>query len=443
MIELLKQLESPPAVQQSACTLPIRGRLLYAVNHSYPFSSNGYAVRTHGVASALVRAGVEVIAISRPGSPWDRPGFNDAGFALEHRIDGVHYVHLPDPRQAGMALPEYTLQASYAFAEVLRVFRPQAVMAASNWHNALPAAMAAQTVGLPFFYEVRGFWEISQASRDSGWGDTPGFAEAVAGETAIARAAECVFTLNRHMREELMRRGVADECIDLVPNGFIDMHHAEDKRLQRHDLGVRSQFLVGYVGSFNSYEGLEDLITAVALLRGRGVDVTLMLVGSSTRAGGVAVNDCPVIRAYRELASRLGIVDYVYLPGRVSPENVSIYYDLMDVVVIPRRPDAVSELVSPLKPLEAAALGKRVLMSDVAPLVDLGSLCPNFSYFTKGDIDSLAERLGDLLAAGDFSPIRCDSLGSMSWAHNIEPILAAINATRSSGCGLSQSSRNG
>ena len=124
MIDLLNQLEvALPAVPKTSFALPIRRRLVYAVNHSYPYSSNGYAVRTHGVASALVQSGVEVIAVSRPGSPWDRVGFDDAGFALEHRIDGVRYVHLPSPRLSGQALPTYTVQAAEVFAELLRVFR--------------------------------------------------------------------------------------------------------------------------------------------------------------------------------------------------------------------------------------------------------------------------------------------------------------------------------
>lgn len=434
MIDLLKQLEtSTTAAPQASPVLSIRRRLLYAVNHSYPFSSNGYAVRTHGVASALVRAGVDVIAVSRPGSPWDRAGFVDAGFALEHRIDGVRYVHLPSPRLSGQALPAYTAQAVEAFAELLRVFRPQAVMAASNWHNALPAALAARAVGLPFFYEVRGFWEISQASRDPGWADSPGFAHEVAGETAVARAAQRVFTINRLMRDELVRRGVEAARVDLVPNGFPgwpdDRALAVGDMPTRTALGIRARYVVGYVGSFNVYEGLEDLIEAVALLRQRGVDVDLALVGSGEFRGiGAGQATDPTTQAYQALAKQLGIGAHVFMPGRIKPDEAAGYYALMDVVVIPRRPFAVSEIVSPMKPVEAAAHGKRVLLSDVSPLADLAPLCSNFSYFTKGVVGSLADRLGDLLAAGDFSPPRCEALAALTWEKNVAPMVAAMGS---------------
>lgn len=432
MDDLLTQLQSPtPIAWPDSSYLPIQRRLIYAVNHSYPFSSNGYAVRTHEVASALVQSGVEVIAVSRPGSPWDRAGFADAGFALEHRIDGVRYVHLPSPRLSGKSLHAYTVQVAQAFAELARVFRPQAVMAASNWHNALPAALAARAAGLPFFYEVRGFWEISQASRDPGWADSPGFAHEVAGETAVARAAQRVFTINRLMRDELVRRGVEATRVDLVPNGFPgwpdDRALAVGDMPTRTALGISTRHVVGYVGSFNVYEGLEDLVEAVALLRRRGVDLALVLLGSGEPRGiGVGQAADPAAQAYRALAEQLEISAHVVMPGRVKPDDAGGYYALMDVVVIPRRPYAVSEIVSPMKPLEAAAHGKRVLMSDVAPLTDLAPLCPNFSYFTKGNVGSLADKLGALLAAGDFSPPRCEALTELTWKKNVAPMAAAM-----------------
>lgn len=432
MNDLLTQLQFPtPTAWPDSSYLPIQRRLIYAVNHSYPFSSNGYAVRTHGVASALVQSGLEVIAVSRPGSPWDRAGFVDAGFALEHRIDGVRYVHLPSPRLTGKSLAGYTAQAAQAFSEVLRVFRPQAVLAASNWHNALPAALAARAAGLPFFYEVRGFWEISQAARDPAWADSTGFAHEVAGETAVARAAQRLFAINRFMRDELVRRGVAAARVDLVPNGFAGWPDDCVQRAAptRAALGIGARHVVGYVGSFNVYEGLEDLIETVARLRKRGVDVALVLVGSGEPRGmGVGQAADPAAQAYRALAEQLGIGAHVVMPGRVKPDEAAGFYALMDVVVIPRRPFAVSEMVSPMKPLEAAAHGKRVLLSDVAPLADLAPLCPHFSYFTKGNVSSLADKLGALLTAGDFSPPCCEALAGLTWEKNVAPMVAAVEA---------------
>ena len=50
-------------------------RIAYVVSHSFPYSSNGYAVRSHEVARALIARGHEVVVFNRPGRPWDIEGF--------------------------------------------------------------------------------------------------------------------------------------------------------------------------------------------------------------------------------------------------------------------------------------------------------------------------------------------------------------------------------
>jgi glycosyltransferase involved in cell wall biosynthesis len=435
MVDLMKRLTvKPSAVGASPLAYRVSNRVLYAVNHSMPFSSNGYAVRTHGVASALAKAGMEVIAATRPGTPWDQPGFDGRDFSCNHVIDGVRYLHSAEPKEQDCPLADYLARSAVVLKEKMRVFKPAAVMAASNWRCAMPAAIAARELGLPFFYEVRGFWEISRAAQNAEWARSTDFHQEVERETEVALAAQQVFTINRFMRDELVHRGVDRARVHLVPNGFAGWPTPQSvDALGRVDLGIKSRYVVGYVGSFNGYEGLEDLIEALAILRQRGVDVAVLLVGSSESRGLNVVNGaaCPATLAYRDLAQRLDIGSHVFMPGRVAPGLADQYYALLDVVVIPRRPFAVCEIVSPMKPLEAAAHGKRVLMSDVAPLVDLAGLCPNFSYFKKGDVQSLADEMMNVLAAANTPLPRCDALEALTWGKNVEPMVSAMNTMKS------------
>ena len=429
MPDLLQRLRTPSDAAPIAFPRP--RRVLYAVNHSLPYSSNGYAMRTHGVAVALARVGLDIIAVSRPGWPWHRPDGPAPDITLEHRLDGVRYLHLPRPSPSTLTPPEYLAQAATAWEQLLRVFKPQAVLAASNWQNALPAALAAHQTGRPFFYEVRGFWELSRAAREPTWAKTPDYTTEVVHETAVTQAAQRVFTLNRLMSDELQRRGLALDRIDLVPNGVPQATPpATTTNVSRTALGIQARRVLGYLGSFNAYEGLEDLIVAVAQLRQQGQDIALLLVGSATGAGGraLALDTCPLSAAYRALAKRHGLGDRLVFTGRVPPEQTSAYYALMDLVVIPRRPLSVCELVSPMKPLEAAAHGKRVVLSNVAPLADLEGLCPNFSYFEKGDINALARALAEQLAALDVNdaPILCPKLAELTWERNIAPMVKAF-----------------
>lgn len=426
MVELLKRLDCPKrSVSSKTVLFPIRQRLLYAINHAISFSSNGYAVRSHEISKALVQAGIEVIAITRPGFPWDRAVYRDTEISNENLISGVRYIHLPQPRQTDKSIPEYLNLATEKASEAIRLFRPQTIIAASNWHNALPWALAARSAHLPFFYEVRGFWEISRAAREPDWTGSAGYLEAVRGETAVAKAADKVFTINRHMRNELIRRGVDAERIELVPNGFPSPQPTKVGPT-RIELGIQTRYVVGYIGSFNDYEGIEDLIEAVARLRTRAVDVSLLLVGSSTQAAGISPEVCAESIKYKALANQFGIADYIYLPGRVAPQLVSAYYNLLNVVVIPRRPVAVCELVSPIKPLEAASYGKPVLLSDVEPLADIAKISTIFSTFSKGSIDSLTEKLYKLLAANRISTYTNEICDKYSWINTIKPIVQSL-----------------
>jgi len=418
---LARSAKTPPS-QPLSLRLP--NRLLYAINHCYPFSSNGYAVRTHSIATALVRSGVQVVAASRPGMPWDQQIINLQAFSCDHCIDGVRYLHRPTPSAWMTPKTAYLTACADAWAELIRVFKPTAVMAASNWRTALPAAIAAHETGLPFLYEVRGFWELSRAAKEPRWAGSLEYQQAVDCETRVACCAHRVFTLNRHMRNELVQRGIATKQVELVPNGFPGWKKTSAAQTLSHQsLGITSRYVFGYIGSFNDYEGLELLVEALALLRQCGVNVALLLVGSSASNGLETGKDCPAIQQYRKLARQLGVASYLHMPGRIHPEQVGEYYALLDVVVIARRPLPVCELVSPMKPLEAAAYGKQVLMSDVAPLADLSDVCGNFHYFAKGNVGALAEKLANLLRAGNFSPPRSQELETMRWDRTVQPMI--------------------
>jgi glycosyltransferase involved in cell wall biosynthesis len=405
-------------------------KLLYVVNHCFPFSSDGYAVRTHGLAKGLLSGGCKVIVASRPGMSWNKAGKNGAHFDTSHVIDSVRYVHTFSLREAAVEEETYLSRSVDVFSEMIAVFKPQAVMAASNWRNALPAAVAAREAGLPFFYEVRGFWEISNLSREPGSKNSEPFRQVVARETAVAQAATGVFTLNRFMRDELVRRGVSAKKIKLVPNGFsvkVSSMTNGDELILKQQLGIKSHYVVGYVGSFNSYEGIEDLIRAFAGVVAHEFDVSLLLVGSSAEGYGQNDGRCMVTQAYRQLADQLGLGNRLIMPGRVPADQVPGYYALMDVVVIPRRPDAVSELVSPMKPMEAAAHGKRVLLSDVGPLKDLLTVGPHFTCFQKGSVESLTDNLISLLSANDFEPGESAKLAQWTWPNIVKPMLDAFS----------------
>ena len=182
---------------------PIRKRVAYVVSHGKSYASNGYAIRTHGIAAALNKQGFDALCFVRPGRPWDF-GAKKKFAELQKEVEGVTYIHSP---WENFVVPKDVLERikvmALKFEELFRIYRPEIVLAASNYEVAFPAYIAAKKLGLPFHYEVRGFWEISRLSRDPNWENSDGYYEQVELESFLVSHADKLYTLNNAMVQEL------------------------------------------------------------------------------------------------------------------------------------------------------------------------------------------------------------------------------------------------
>lgn len=395
-------------------------RLAYVVSHSRPWSSNGYAARTGAIARALQDAGHEVIVFTRPGRPWDIDGFSaDTDVALDHKVDGIRHIHLPMPPMPG-ASPTARIRASAdILTEAFYAFRPAAVLAASNWESAEPARRAAGRMGAAFFYEHRGFWEMGAKETEAERSERRQ-------ETEIALGARAVFTLNGPMRQELERRGIPEGKIHLVPNGM-SFRVAGNKKLTRQKIGCKARYLLGYIGSLSAYEGVEDLLRLVALLRKGGgfgdpVDVAALIVGSDSPKGLVSQvsREDPAQDKLRQLSRDLGIADHTHFVSRLPEAEASAHYPLCDAIILPRRRTRVTELVPPLKPYAAAAWSLPVFMTDLPPLAEIAPEIHG-ELFPEGDIETLAAMVNKALLHGH--PARINTLShDLDWSQRVRPI---------------------
>jgi glycosyltransferase involved in cell wall biosynthesis len=422
---------------------PVPGRILYVLHKSLPDANDGYAMRSHGLARGLLARGVDLVCVTRPGFPYDlHPG---KGATPQHdpieTVDGVGYHRLVSPMRSEFpASPcEHMMHGSLAYLEgaVTRLVelvgqnRPACVMAASNLATALPACLAARELGLPFVYEVRGFWDITRASRD------PAYPLATTGrqerflEVATARAAERVITLTDPMREELIAREVAPERITLAPNACDPERFRpasrEDALVQRLRLPPHIP-VIGYVGSFNRYEGLDDLVSACAILRRRRLDFRLLLVGSEPAD---ETGRFPVTEKIRLIAAREGLGDWLIMPGRVPHDEVSDWYSLIDVAPFPRKALPVTELVSPLKPLEALAMAKAVAVSSVRGMQGMVHHGQTGLVFAQDDVEALVDALRMLLQDSEMRQGLGDAgrawiIEHRSWQHTADDVLRAL-----------------
>lgn len=376
-------------------------KLIYILSASLPQMQAGYAHRSHGLVKALSAQGVDVICVTRPGYPMDLVNMSDPEATFQGNcsdtVDGVTYHRITSPLRKGRSGLSYINAASHTLEAFVAKQLPAVVMAASNHMTALPALTAARRAGLPFVYEVRGFWEITNASRDTSYLNSIRYHNAIALETLAAQEADMVFTLNRPMEKELVRRGVPQHKIKLLPNACEPdkfTPRARDEALAQ-ELGIApNTTVIGFVGSFTPYEGLDELILACGELRRRGHDFRLLLVGDEAIFNRLQT---PLLPQLQALITQENLHSYVHFAGRVSSEDVPRWYSLIDIAPFPRKAMAVSELVPPLKPVEAMAMQKAVIASDVGALSDFVQDGVTGLMFPKGDINAFADGLEKLL----------------------------------------------
>ncbi|WP_193085949.1 glycosyltransferase [Halomonas sp. FME65] len=384
MDDLLNHAQRLASQTSTPIAQPIEGRIAYVVSHGQSYASNGYAIRTQGIAKALNDHGLEALCFVRPGRPWE---LQQAPMQIEPEttLEGVRYIHtrwlkgeVPQGDAAHMAASVKRL------VTLFRIYRPSAVLAASNWICGLPAWVAAKQLGLPFYSEVRGFWELSREAREPGYCQQPAFKQEAERDTFVTQQAQGVFTLNAPMKAELVNRGVEKSRIGIVPNAVSVLPEIKPAPTSlKNKLGIAdNEKVVGYIGSFSPYEGLDVLLEACTELVQSGEKLKLLLVGDSQ----------PVTQASQRLTN-LAEAPWLIQVGRVPHEHVADYYALLDAVVIPRKPLAVCQLVPPMKAAEALAYGKRLVVSDVAPLAEYAEKFDGVVSFEAGSATSLATAL--------------------------------------------------
>lgn len=361
-------------------------RILHVLDHGLPLHS-GYTFRTRAILKSQMRRGWDVAAVTGP-----RHG--DSALAAE-TVDGIDFFRTAPP--PAMMSPFGELREIRAFAKridaVVDEFQPDILHAHSPVLDALAALRVARKRKLPLVYEIRAFWEDAAVGIGTGREGSWRYKATHALETWAVRKADAVAVICEGLRRDLVTRGIDPSKIFVSPNGVdLDMFGEPlpyDQPLAR-SLGLEGKEVIGFIGSFYDYEGLDDLIAAMPRLVASRPEAHLVLVG-----GG------PAEQALREQAARSPVADHVRFVGRVPHDQVDRYYSLIDVLAYPRKRMRLTDLVTPLKPLEAMAQRRLVAASDVGGHRELIRHGETGTLFPPGDPLAMARSLAGLLADRD------------------------------------------
>ncbi|NBU32333.1 MAG: glycosyltransferase [Actinobacteria bacterium] len=388
---------------------PIPGRVAYILHNSLPFQSGGYATRSHGVMSGIASHGYEVFGITRPGFPHDLGILPEEGVAVPAplQIESVHYHRLPE-----VSVPRHTY-LSYAreWADLLEQwcleFRPEIIHAASFGLNGIVATEVARRLNIRAVFEVRGLHEL----RDESFtqyrlgSDQDALVRGI--ETQAVVQADWVFGITGALIERSVKRGAQASRTSLLPNGVNVENFSQMPRDVEltEKLGLSDKTIIGYVGSVLDYEGLDLLVDAAEELQKTRTDFQVVIVGSGPHTPELEkhIANSPA----REL---------ITLVGRVAHSEVNSYYSIMDICPLPRLPLPICEEVSPLKPFEAMAMGRCLVMSSVSAMAEIIGTEDIGVIFEKGNVGDLARVLAELID----SPDTRDRLGRNARAWVVE-----------------------
>lgn len=368
-------------------------RILHVLDHSIPLHS-GYTFRTAALLREQRALGWETFHVTSP-----KQGVSSVA---EETVDGLSFFRTPPAQGMGVNWPvmgEWQLMRALEarIEEVANQIKPDIIHAHSPVLNAMPALSVGCKLEIPVVYEIRAFWEDAAVDHGTTREGSLRYRLTRALETSAIRRANHVFTICEGLRADIVARGIAASHVTVIPNAVdvetFQLAQPADPALQEK-WGLKGRTVIGFIGSFYAYEGLDLLVAALPDVIKAHPNACLLLVG-----GG------PQEAALKAQVQSLGLTQHVIFTGRVPHAEVNRYYDLIDMLAYPRHSMRLTELVTPLKPLEAMAQGHLFVASDVGGHKELIEHGKNGWLFKADDRAALSQAIVDMLAHPERWPL--------------------------------------
>ena len=383
-------------------------KVLHVLDHSLPLQS-GYTFRTRAILKAQQALGIEVRGIT---------GVRHFEEGPDHEvIDGLDFHRTSGQATGPAGLREWREigALTHAIEQLAKEWRPDVIHAHSPALCGLAGVRAAKKLGIPMVYEIRAFWEDAAVGNGTGSEGSVKYNLTRALENRVVGSADAVFTICDGLREDLISRGFDGGRIGIMRNGvdlslFGDVPDPDEAL--RKELGIGGGPVIGFIGSFYDYEGLDDLIAAMPELIADHPEARLLMVGGGPMADGL-----------RKQAQTSPVADAIKFVGRVPHSEVERYYSLCDVMAYPRKAMRLTELVTPLKPLEAMAQRRLVAASDIGGHRELMRDGETGVLFAPDDPSACAKALSRLITQQDqWDDFRANGIAHIranhDWAKN-------------------------
>ncbi len=238
-------------------------------------------------------------------------------------------------------------------------------------------------------------------------------------------AAARIFVVSEVERRNLEARGVAAEKIIVNPNG-VDVERfgpGAGGAEARREFGIADdEVVVGFVGTFGPWHGVEKLAEAIKSIR-EDLAVRFLLVGSGSLHAEVEQRLEAEIRAGK-----------VIFTGAVAHRRVPALLDACDILVAPHVPlaDGSEFFGSPTKVFEYMAMGKAIVASRLGQIGEVLSHRETALLVEPGNVVELAAALEELIEAAELratlgARAREAAVENYTWVHNARRVLQAYD----------------
>jgi PEP-CTERM/exosortase A-associated glycosyltransferase len=364
-------------------------KILHILDHSIPLHS-GYTFRTRSILKQQRVLGWETVHVTSGKHTLDSAPVESVEEFLFYRTPAKSSFLDKLPLLNQLSIID---QLTKRVCEVIEETKPDILHAHSPALTGVAALRAGKKYGIPVVYECRGFWEDAAVDHGTCKEDGVRYKLTRALETYVFKNANAVTTICEGLRKDIVGRGIANEKITVIPNAvdidkFSVITHSDQALTEK--LQLQDKKVLGFIGSFYAYEGLLLLLDALPEMISNNPDIRLLLVGGGPQ------NDL-----IESKIKSLNLEQYVVTTGRVPHTEVQSYYSLVDIFIYPRLAMRLTELVTPLKPLEAMAQGKLVVASDVGGHKELIDDGKTGRLFKAGDKQDLARVVLEMLEQTD------------------------------------------
>jgi len=361
-------------------------KILHILHQSLPNHHSGYDIRSHYILKSQRALGIDARAIAGPYCK---------SFQKQFTIDGVPYYHMSDlSKMLAISALKRLSSGRKIFNKIfelylnkiINVFKPDIIHAHTPWFTSLPALNVAKLKNMPYIYEVRGFWEESEIAEGIITQGSDSYRTYLENDNYIMSNADHIIAISSGIRSEIINRGIKKNEITVIQNG-VDIEKftpGEKDKYLVDSLGISDKIIIGYISSLRKLEGIKTLLDAIPRIDKK---VIVIIIG-----------DGPERKGLEQHAHRLGLAESVRFIGNVPHEDIARYYSIIDIFVVPRIDAKVCHLVTPLKPLEAMAMGKCIVASNVGGLNELIEDGKTGILFKPEDCTDLANKINNLIS---------------------------------------------